>query len=288
MSHISRWLSGLSCLIVMSYALSAQGAIISGVITPGTASTFDFSGADKGGTATGTMTIAVSSDGRTIKVTIDNTSGNASSITGFGFNTNPDFFVGDSFDFYLLGKKKASDNTITTVLLGSDLGANVAIDGVNYSNLNAWQMEYDSSNKNFGIKTDALASTIHGVNNALHDPTTSYASNHNSLTEAVFVMTLKNDAVFNANEGVIYNFDTLKTVYGGSDRTLGPVLRFQEVGNGGSLKLTPTDIYTPPEPRIAAVPEPTSVLIWCVGVAALGLRKRLITKQEGCPSSASC
>lgn len=273
------------CLAAATIAPSAHAAITSGVISAGESASFSFFGADSGGTASGTMALSVSADGKLITAVVNNTSGasQTSFISGFGFNTEPDFFKSsqnpDPYDFYLI----AADKDGNQILLGTDAFAKNVTAATPFSgpltNLGKWGLAYDADHHAFGLDTDAVSAPQNpGAPRGLFDPD---RAGQNYYTTATLYLQFKGTAGFSTtddSEGILYRYDPLQPLLSGQDPASSPVLRFQGVGTSDdSLKLGSTT-DNPEGGDLPAVPEPASLAAWSIllgcGLVSAGRGRR--------------
>jgi hypothetical protein len=194
-----------------------------GISGAANAVSFDFYGEDEGGIGSATMEFVI--DGNTLTVFLNNTSPtttidgqdpNASAITGFGFDLDP-----NDLDF-----------TFWELIADDSEGQNTSIGGSSTDGY--WGM----GNFQHGVNLDYLPQISHGIQGALYNPdavgSNALAKEPNFYTLATLSMT------FNQNI---------------SGLNPSPYLRFQNVGlyGKGSLKLPGTMPPPTPVPEPATI-----------------------------------
>ncbi|QDT50220.1 PEP-CTERM motif protein [Symmachiella dynata] len=219
------------------------------------ANSFLFSGSDNGGMATGVMDIGIGTTtvaNDTVVVKIQNTSPttlingtgvNASAITGFGFNLldpEPGVF---SWTLTAFEKDSNGDLNATPTVIGGSSGA---------PSTNPWALDLDAGTGNLNFdyypSTSPGSTSKGGIYNP--DATSGFGGSPHYFSEAIL--------------RIQFDVPPLPVL----DLNNVPFLRYQVVGNGGSLKLfgTPDD---GPGPGPGVVPEPSSFVLF--GMGAIGL-----------------
>ncbi|TWU14734.1 PEP-CTERM motif protein [Symmachiella macrocystis] len=220
------------------------------------ANSFLFSGSDNGGMATGVMDIGIGTTtvaNDTVVVKIQNTSPttlingtgvNASAITGFGFNLlDPEPGV---FSWTLTAFEKNSNGVLngTSTVIGGSSGA---------PSTNPWALDLDAGTGNLNFdyypSTSPGSTSKGGIYNP--DATSGFGGSPHYFSEAIL--------------RIQFDVPPLPVL----DLNSSPFLRYQVVGNGGSLKLfgTPND---GPDPGPGVVPEPSSFVLFGLGAIGLG------------------
>ena len=219
------------------------------------AESFLFSGSDNGGMATGSMdisvgTTAVANDTIVAKINntsptllIDGSGPNASAITGFGFNLlDPEPGV---FSWSLTAYQKDANGNLsaTPTVIGGSTGA---------PSTNPWTLQLDAGTGNLSFdyypSTSPGSTSKGGIYNP--DATSGFGGTPIYFSEAILKIQ------FDVPPLPVLDFSTT------------PFLRYQVVGNGGSLKLFGTPDGGP-NPNPGVVPEPSSFVL--LGIGSLGL-----------------
>lgn len=257
---------------------SGKAAIISGTVSPGDPiHTFFFEGEDKGGIGSATMTILVTdlgSNNYKITATVANTSpttygspakANTAAIMGFGFDVNPDGLT--YTDYSLTAYKRNSDGSFSLVILG-DSDSSTSDEG-------KWTVEYDAGAGGGGggsgnVQVDLYADSGNGAHYALYNQALGQVNPNPYYSLA----TLELYFTTNAPVEVVYHYDDNPKTDATNDVKNSPYVRFQRVGNDGSLKLTPSDPPVTPEGGSGALPEPASLAVWGLGLGLVGLSAR--------------
>ena len=213
-----------------------------------------FSGSAQGGTGSAVMNIAIVDN--IVTVHLDNTSpittatdppkANAPAITAFGFNLDPDnlSLMSWSLDAYAVN---SSGTLIGPVVIGSSTTSGL------------WGLTEDVSHQG-SVELDYLES-ISGVKGALYNPlaVSGLAAAPNYFTTATLVLTFADS--------------DLPVLDGDEDgERIEPFLRMQNVGVGGAGSLKLDGIEKDEEEPV--VPEPTSLAIWGLGLAAVTFCRR--------------
>jgi hypothetical protein len=209
------------------------------------ATLYTFSGSSNGGSASATIDTLIS--GNVLTATISNTTFNSglpayndAIITGFGF----DFVGSPTITSWTLTAYRDPDDA-SPVTIGASSGPVQSPSWVLGASL-------------AGVTLDFVPQTDNGANGGLLNP--GYSSspvNNRWFTNAVFT------ATFSSAPQIVATAPDADGICSGTD-PCNPYVRFQEVGNGGSLKLT----ALPPSDG-GTVPVPGSVAL--LGIGLLGL-----------------
>lgn len=232
----------LACLFLGVCYTQAEGSL------------WDFSGTDKGGTGSAVMGITIVDN--IVTVRLDNTSPtmtddeenyNAPAITAFGVNLDPDnlSLVSWTLNAY---EVNSGGTLIGPVMIGSSTTAGL------------WGLKLD---KKFDGVTMEYLEAIKDVKGGLYNPlaVSGLAAEPNYFTTATLVLTFSD-----ADRPMLDGDD--------DDEQIEPYVRMKNVGlkGDGSLKLD--GIEKDEEPPTPAVPEPSALAIWGLGLAAVGFCRR--------------
>jgi hypothetical protein len=233
------------------------------------AAVYQFIGVSNGGTGSATMDI--STVGNTVTITLNNTSPelyntnqlNAPAITAFGIDlsNNP---LPTLSSWTLTAFQEEPDNAQATsgpVVVGQNGNASLP-----------WQLVASDA----GVTLDFLPS-VSGIDGGLYNPLVvdslaDSAGNRKFYTTAVLTLNFASAPVVHIHD--LFPFNSPSTIVPGNVDP-SPYVRFQQVGDGGSLKLGAFEA-----PGATPVPEPTSLAIWALGVVAAGFGARRMRKQK--------